>query len=291
LTSLFLSGACAGAQEVPRSLGDTWREPRLPASMCGFLRQCASQPDAALPPPCRDLSIPLFRMPTGYPTEPIGLDDYDPPSIPEHAELPSDTDDSGPTPMQVAIGYDNPYFDFRRRGDPGGVGYYRFYSQMQFLDLGRGGCSLGLQAVAPAGPESDGVANGATFFSPSIAWYHDFGDGCGIDGFVGKHVRAVSGWSGSLHRGRGLDYGLAYHRPLPTLDGEASQNLFWFVEGLGRVRPQDFQSTSRGASWEVLPGLHWRLSDSWWLSGGVVFPVGASRSDTGLWQFTCSWQF
>ena len=91
--------------------------------------------------------------------------------------------------------------------------------------------------------------------------------------------------------GRGLDYGLAYHRPLPTLDGEASQNLFWFVEGLGRVRPQDFQSTSRGASWEVLPGLHWRLSDSWWLSGGVVFPVGASRSDTGLWQFTCSWQF
>jgi hypothetical protein len=229
-------------------------------------------------------------MPTGFPSQPIGLDDNDPPTIPDEPTLPTEMD-AGPGHMQVAVGYDNPYFDFRRRSDPGGVGYYRFYSQMQCFDLGRGGCSVGLQAVSPAGLESDGVANGPTYFSPNIAWYHEFGDGSGLDGFVGKQVRAGSGWSGGLHRSRSLDYGLAFHRPLPCLDGSDSQNLFWFVEGLGRVRPDAVQDSSRGAFWEVLPGIHWRLSDSWWLSGGVVFPVGTSRSDAGLWQFTCSWQF
>jgi hypothetical protein len=272
-------------------MADTWREPALPGPMCAFLRNCAAQPEAFASPVSRDAPIPLFRMPTGLPSEPVGLDDNDPPGPLDQATLPSfDTDYSGPGRMQVAIGNDNPYFDFRRRGDPGGVGYYRFYSQMQCLDLGRGGCSLGLQAVAPAGLEADGIANGPTVFSPSFAWYHDFDDGWGIDGFVGKHLHASSGWTGNLGHGRGIDYGLALHRPLPTLDGEASRNLFWFVEGLGRMRP-DAMDTRQGVSWEVLPGIHWRLTDSWWLSSGVVFPIGVSRADAGLWQFTCSWQF
>ena len=41
----------------------------------------------------------------------------------------------------------------------------------------------------------------------------------------------------------------------------------------------------------MLPGLHWKVADNWWMSGGVILPVGAPRSEPGLWQFTCSLQF
>ena len=41
----------------------------------------------------------------------------------------------------------------RRPGDPGGIGFYKWYSQLQVLDTGKSGVTLGFQAVMPAGLE------------------------------------------------------------------------------------------------------------------------------------------
>ena len=65
------------------------------------------------------------------------------------------------------------------RGDPGGVGYFRVQSQLQFLDTGKTGCTIGLRAATPAGVEYDGLQDGPTFVAPNLAWHYDLGDGAG----------------------------------------------------------------------------------------------------------------
>jgi hypothetical protein len=227
-------------------------------------------------------------MTTGYLSGSVGFIDPDAAVCPDQAAvLPSD--DDGPSRISVIAGNDNPYLDFRRSGDPGGVGYFRVNSQLQFLDTGRTGCTLGLLAATPAGLEFDGAQSGPTYVAPNFAWYYDLGDGAGLHGFVGKSVRAAGDWTDNPWRN--VQYGLAVHRPVPMPDGGATnRNLFMFLEALGRVRPDSFSDTRRNA-WQVLPGLHYRLSDSWWMSGGLIVPVGSSRSDLGTWQVTCSWQF
>ena len=48
----------------------------------------------------------------------------------------------------------------------------------------------------------------------------------------------------------------------------------------------------RSPSWEVLPGLHYKLSDNWWITGGLIVPVGKTLSEAPqLWRVTCSLQF
>ena len=76
--------------------------------------------------------------------------------------------------MSVAAGNDNPYFDFRQRNDPGGIGYTRVSTQMQLFDTTRTACSVGLQAVTPAGLQCDGVADkmGTTVVSPAVSLFH-----------------------------------------------------------------------------------------------------------------------
>jgi hypothetical protein len=208
--------------------------------------------------------------------------------VPDQAAMPT-SDGDGPSRLSVIAGNDNPYLDFRRPGDPGGVGYYRVQSQLQFLDTGRTGCTLGFRAATPAGVEYDGLQNGPTFVAPNLAWFYDLGDGAGLHGFVGKNVRAAGDWTDNL--GRNVEYGFAVHRPVPTVDGSINRNLFLFVQALGRLRPDFLSESRRPAVWEVLPGLHYRLNDNWWMSGGVIVPVGTSRSDLGSWQVTCSWLF
>jgi hypothetical protein len=226
-------------------------------------------------------------MTTGYLSGNVGAIETDPTGPIDDPALPrADSDGSGR--VFVIAGNDNPYLDFRRPGDPGGVGYFRVNSQLQFLDTGRTGCTVGLRAATPAGLEFDGVQSGPTHVAPNFAWYYDLGDGAGLHGFVGKSVRAAGDWTDSL--GRNVEYGLAIHRPFPIPDGGISRNLFMFLEALGRVRP-DSTGDARRSVWELLPGLHYRLSDNWWMSGGLIVPVGASRSDLGTWQVTCSWQF
>jgi hypothetical protein len=243
--------------------------------------------DSAAP---RKQRLRLFRMPTGFLSDPLGID-------PDNDLPPTDGDtttgggpDSVNLPVQLGMGNDNPFFDFRRPGDPGGVGFYKWYSQVQVLDTGKSGLTLGFQAVIPAGLEADGVNNGPSFVSPALAWFHELEDGTGFQGFVGKDLRVdQSRWS--EHLDRCVQYGMAVHRPLPGFDAGSLPNIHVFVEALGRYRTDADGPQNIRTMWELLPGLHWRVGDGWWLSGGVIVPLNVPRADTKLWQVTCSWQF
>jgi hypothetical protein len=223
---------------------------------------------------------------------------WGPPGLDSDDELAADPMQSSVTtpnnvniPLQVNLGADNPYFDLRRPGDPGGVGYYRLHTQYQLYEDQRTGCSIAMQAVTPAGLDNDGVANGRTTISPAFGLFHTLDDGTVIQGFVGKHVHAGTGWTENF--GSHIRYGAAVQRPLTDLAGDSVQGCYLFLEALGRYRYQVSENdwAGRPLTWEVLPGVHWRLSDSMWLSGAYVLPIKTLHSDSGLWQITCSWQF
>jgi hypothetical protein len=227
----------------------------------------------------------LFRMPAGFLTTPVGLDSDD--------DDPTASLDSPPAPgddrVQVLLGQDNPFFDFRYRGDPGGPGYYRLHAQYQLLDSNTSGLCLGLRAVTPAGLESDGVAQGWTVLSPALAWYQDLGGNTIIHGFIGKNVHATSNWTDSLERS--VNYGLAVQQPVPGTIPTSNCSLHMFVEALGRQRSNPDLVDRPTSTFEMLPGIHWQMGENWWLQGGVLLPLGANRLDPGLWQITCSWRF
>jgi hypothetical protein len=283
LLLITLYGSPATAQGIPGCPADLWREPILPRDLATISSsQGGDLPSFLRGNPCR-----LFRMPT---TDPVGLDlDNDTPANEAEAAggscQPDSTSDGR---LKVAIGSDNPYFDFRRPGDPGGIGYYRLYSQVLVFDNDKTGLSMGFQAVTPAGLEGDGVADGPTILSPHFAWFHEIAGGTAIQGFVGKNLRANSHWSDSL--GQQINYGLALQSPLPGIESTPSRSVHMFLEALGRYR-MDGDPTQHG-NWDLLPGLHWQLNESWWMSGGVLMPLGGTpRLDAHLWQITCSWQF
>src|SRR5262249_5370852 len=265
--------------EIP----DWSRDPALPRDLdrlcCG-----SSNSDSTSYRPHR---IRLFRIQPAFVSDPLGLDQDDPtpPDLKDSGPAPLDVD-SGPGRIQAAMGNDNPFFDFQRPGDVGGVGYYRLHSQFLLFDSRTTGCALALQAVTPAGLEYDGLADGPTVVTPGLSVFHALDDGTAFQGFIGKNVHLSPGWSKDL--GRSVHYGMAVQRPL-TDGREGMGNLYVFVEALGRYRYDS--NAGQPAVWEVLPGLHWRAADNWWLSGGVILPVNTTRNDSGLWQFTCSMRF
>jgi hypothetical protein len=260
-----LSWSAAPAQ-VPEQPDEPWRPAVLPPE---FERGRPSElaPEAESPASLRPR---LFRMPL---------------------DLPRTSPEEGPSPgrLQVRFGPDNPYFDLRRPGDPGGVGYRRLNTQLQVYDNGTTGLVVGVQAVRPSGLEYDGLNEGTTVVSPTLGLVRDLGDGAALQGFVGKDVRPGAQWSDGLERN--LQYGMALQAPLPGLPRGPQQNVSFFVEALGRYRHETDASRSAPVAWEVLPGMHWRSGETWWMSGGVLVPVGPGRPDNGLLQFTCSWQF
>jgi hypothetical protein len=191
--------------------------------------------------------------------------------------------------IQLALGSDSPYFDFRWRGDPGGSGFYKVDAQYQLFDTGNTSCALGLLAQTPAGVEEGGVEDGPTYVSPSLACYHAFDGGCALQGFIGRNVRANAR---SVHGlGRSLHYGFGVQQPLAVADDDPQRGLFFFVEALGRYRYDDTGQSGPAAIWNVVPGLHYRAGEKCWLSGGYLMPVGQSGADPRRWQITCSWQF
>jgi hypothetical protein len=247
--------------------------------------------------PNRPDRIRLFRMVPGFLSDPVGLED-DPTVAPDGTPLKAD---DGPNWLQLAIGNDNPYFDVRRPGDPGGIGYTRVLTQFQVLDLPSTSCTIGFQAYTPTGAQQGGIEDGPTVFSPAFALFHSLDDGTAFQGFVAKnlHVSSPATLSDTLVHpaqfGRSVEYGMAVQRPiLPDVN-----NVYFFLEALGRYRYDLGQavaaptaSSSSAATWDVLPGMHMKLADGWWLSGGVVLPVNGTRPiDAHLWQFTCSFQF
>ena len=175
----------ATAQAIPGCPSDLWYEPVLPRNVATISSSLSGDGPSFL----RGNSCRLFRMPT---VDPVGLDSDDD-SVVNEADTPggsSENEAAGDGRLKVALGADNPYFDFRRPGDPGGVGFYRLYSQALLFDNQKTGLSMGLQAVTPAGLDADGLADGPTILSPHFAWFHEVGDGTAIQGFVGKNLRA-----------------------------------------------------------------------------------------------------
>jgi hypothetical protein len=232
--------------------------------------------------------FPLFGMPVGFLYEPVGLENDDDPS-PEDPLAPAGTatDSLADLKVQVALGSHNPFFDLRKAGDPGGVGYYKLHSQLQLFDSESAALSLGLQAVTPAGLDSNGVQDGPTVVSPSLAWSQDLGGDSALHGFIGKDVRGGPRWTDRLERG--IRCGLAVQSPLPYGGMGVSPNLHMFVEALGRLNNAGTLTDPAPRTFEVLPGLHWRLNDNCWMSGAMIVPVDAPRLE--LWQITCRWQF
>jgi hypothetical protein len=235
--------------------------------------------------------IRLFRIFPGFLSDPLGLDDDTPPFAPDGTPLKAI--DDGPSWVQVAVGNDNPYFDVRHPTDPGGIGYTRLQTQVQLLDMPSTSCTVGFQAVTPTGAQQGGIEDGPTVISPAFSLFHSLSDGTAFQGFVAKdlHVVNAAGLSDTLaHPGqlnRGVQYGMAVQRPvLPDMN-----NLYVFVEALGQYRVDTVQATSL-PNIELLPGMHLKVSDNWWLSGGLILPVNQSRPiDAHLWQITCSFQF
>jgi hypothetical protein len=238
----------------------------------------AAAADPAAPAP-RTPRIRLPRMPLTSLGDPLGL-------IDDGTNPPTDADVEV-IPLQVSMGEDNPFFDFRRRGTPGGVGYYKVHTQWQFFDTGKTDCLFSFQVVRPAGLESNGVSEGPSFVSPALTVFHDLGDGSALHGFVGTDIRANSTWRDGL--GDKIRYGVAVQQPLSTLVTDPGKGLFLFLEAQGNLSDRD-QGVSR--SWELVPGLHYRMSESWWMSGGLLVPVGPTRyGSPGHWHLSCSWQY
>jgi hypothetical protein len=124
-----------------------------------------------------------------------------------------------------------------------------------------------------------------------VALYHELFGGLEVQGFVGKNVRLRPGWED--HIKNSLHYGVALAHAVPGLDVDRGPlpRVDIFLEALGRYRMDGESGTAGPAAWDLLPGLHWRMGENWWLSGGVLVPLTTPRSDGGRWQLTCSWQF
>ncbi len=243
-----------------------------------------AQPDPMLPPQ-RTPRIRLPRMPLTFLGDPLGINP-DSDDWPAEADVP--VSDGDRNALQVAMGADNPFLDFRRRGSPGGVGYYRLHTQVALFDTGITGCTLSCNAVRPAGVESNGLNDGPSFVSPALTVFHDFGDGTALHGFVGKDLRANSAWRDGV-TDNNFHYGVALQQPVPVVTTDPGKGLFVFVEALGRYGERD---GTMNYSWELVPGLHYRMSDSWWLSGGLLVPLGPTRSgNAGQWHVGCQWQY
>jgi hypothetical protein len=228
----------------------------------------------------RSPRLRLLRVPFGYLHD---LDAAEPADGPVEPTLLPASDEEGAFLMKM--GSDNPYFDFRRPGDPGGVGYYKVQTFVPIFGGEYSELSVGLQAVAPAGLEFDGLPDGHTVLSPTVVWFHDLG-GPAVQAFVGQHVPASGRAAEPLQRG--WLYGLVLQQPLTDSPGGS---LHFFVEAFGRQRRELLTRPGAVPAWELLPGIHWRLNENCWMSGGVILPLGATRFDPGLWQLTCRWQY
>lgn len=275
--------ATGWAQAPGPATADFWRGPGFAFPDEGASAAC---------PACRDgCRFRLFRMPVGFLKDPIDIQQDEDLTPLDTGPGPALGMDAAPDDgrLQVTVGNDNPYFDFRPLGAPGGVGFYKLHAQYQLARERGRACCLGIQAVTPAGTEYDGAPAGPTILSPTLAWYQALEDGCAVHGFVGKDLRANSRWPDGLERC--LHYGAAFQQPITDGTTTGGHSLHWFIETLGRYHYDASINPHPLPSLEVLPGLHWQAGETWWVSGGVILPVSSPRVGSVFWQITCAWRF
>jgi hypothetical protein len=247
------------AQEVaPQLVADTWE--KLPPSS-GLATALCGGIDPLTTTLASRARIPLYRMMPGFLSDPANF---------------SAADDAS-SGFLVNFGDDNPFLDPRRPGDPGGVGYSRLFSQMQVMDTGSTSVCLGLKAWTPAGVENGGLGEGHTYLAPGLGVFQDLGSGSGLHGFVGQQFCAdVHGTA----RQSAMACGMAVHCPVPGLTEPTTSGVYLYVQALGRYGYQNY-AEGREMDLELVPGIHWRLSDNLWMS------LDAARKG----MLTCSWQY
>ena len=135
--------------------------------------------------------VPVFRMPSSFPFDPAVLDpdSNNPPSDPDGSMAPPTGDNSN---IQLALGADYPFLDFRRQGTPGGIGYLMVHAEVPLFTSVNTECSLNCRAVTPGGPENNGLEEGPTCLSPNLTLFQELGEGTALQGFFGKDWRANS---------------------------------------------------------------------------------------------------
>jgi hypothetical protein len=234
--------------------------------------------------------IRLFRIQPGFLSDPPGLDNDDKTST----EAPAMPDPDGDADwITIAVGNDNPFFDFRRPSDPGGVGYTRVNTQVQLFDTSKTACSVGFQAVTPAGLASDGLADklGTTVLSPAFSLFHTLDDSTAVQAYVGKNLPLMNTHTQTINPD--LQCGLAVQRPVSTDNNNPLRFMYFSVGALTQVRLSDASTARTPVGLDVLPGLHYKMADNWWISGAVVLPTSTQTNPTASqqWQVTCSFQF
>lgn len=245
---------------------------------------------SAEPAPLRSPRLYAFRTPAGVYSDILVRTDAESEPEPDPSLRASKEDDSD-LPIEVILSADNPFFDFQRTGDVGGVGYQRLYATVKLLNTETTCLALHCHAATPAGLESDGVAYGPTRFSPALTLAQDLGDGLLIEGFVARTMRAyMPSMSGAQ---RHVEFGEVLQHPLTGLWSERadSPHVYLFLETLGHYRCEEGRSSwQQPLHWDVVPGIHLR-GDSWWVSAGIVLPLGLTLPETALWQVTCACEY
>jgi hypothetical protein len=257
-------GARASAQDIFANPPTFAQDPILRRAFSTILNGSDDDFGAA----AKSNPIRIFRMLPGFISDPLSLcGNDDDPSVDGPAS------GSGPRGVTVSFGSDNPYLEPRSAGDPGGLGFLRFYSQVQVVDLGSTSVCFGMQAWTPAGIENGGVSQGPTVLSPGLAFYQDLGLGMGLHGFADLSYRTLK-QTGQSH------VGLAVQCPLHNWERPEDQEFFLFVQGLGYTGPIT-GTYDRDLNWQLCPGVCWRVNDSFSMS------VGAAKQG----MLTCSWRY
>ncbi len=266
---------------------DLDKAPVLPRDFSLLLPESDAATAPAAPRPNR---IRLFRLTPGFLSDPVGLDTDDTPTDPDTPQT-----DNGPDWINLTLGNDNPFFDIRRPGDPGGVGYYRVQSQIQLFDSRTTAFTVNFSAVTPAGRDQDGLADGPTVVTPSVAVYQELlGDGTALQGYVGKDVHLAPGWTSGFNHS--IQYALALQRPLLDPNTLKLGAVYWYFGALGRYHFDADPTTNRAVAWELMPGVHWQFNDKWWVAAGFIVPMQQptqtqTQTQMPLWQLTCSIRF
>jgi hypothetical protein len=112
-----------------------------------------------------------------------------------------------------------------------------------------------------------------------VGWFQELGGGAALQGFVSKHIRTGGNWGDQLESN--FNCGMALECAIPWLSADANHGCHFFVEALGKYRPGGPDVAGPAMSWEVIPGIHWRMGENWWVS------IGAARKSLITW----SWQF
>lgn len=244
--------------------------------------------------PPRPHRVRLLGITPGFLADPMGLDqeDFDPsnPGVPV-AQPGVDEPDTSPDWLTIAIGNDNPFLEARTPGSPGGVGYYRIFTQLQVIDSTTTACSVGVQAFTPAGWQNAGLQNGPTTLCPNVGFFQLLGTGgAAIQGFVANRVGLDNRLDGQIRQH--VQYAVALQQQLWTPRTDGAGTAYLYLEAQGRYRDPLPGVATPPALWQFLPGVSWRTSDNVWLTSGVMLPIGPDRDiQQHRLQISCSFQF